>query len=312
MNPLVTVRDLKTHFPVKKGVVKAVDGVSFDIFPQETLGLVGESGCGKSTLGRSLLRLVEPSSGEIIFENQNILDFSPRELKAWRREAQPIFQDPYGSLNPRMMAEDIIREPFEIHGIDPSQERIEELFRQVSLNPQLLRRFPHEFSGGQRQRIGIARALALSPRFLVCDEPLSALDVSIQAQIVNLLRDLQRELSLSYLFISHDLRMVKYISDRVAVMYLGRIMEITASEELYARPLHPYTQALLSAIPIPDPALERKRTRVFLSGDTPSPLNPPPGCLFCKRCPKAMPICFENRPELKEISPGHQVACHLY
>ncbi len=312
MNPLLQVRHLKTHFNVKKSVVKAVDGVSFEIYPKETLGLVGESGCGKSTLGRSLLRLTEPTSGEILFNGQDVLQLPPRPLKSWRKEAQVIFQDPYASLNPRMTAEDILREPFDIHGIPVTQEMIHRLFTQVALSPNLLRRFPHEFSGGQRQRIGIARALALSPRFIVCDEPLSALDVSIQAQIVNLLRDLQRELSLSYLFISHDLRMVKYISDRVAVMYLGHIVEITTSEELYAHPLHPYTQALLSAIPIPDPLLERKRTRVFLSGDAPSPLNPPKGCLFCTRCPKAMPVCFENRPELKVIQPGHQVACHLY
>ena len=312
MKPLVQARNLKTHFNAKKGVVKAVDGVSFDIYPKETLGLVGESGCGKSTLGRSLLRLTEPTSGEILFNDLDILNLTPRTLKAWRKEAQVIFQDPYASLNPRMTAEDILREPFDIHSIPVTQEMIHRLFAQVALSPNLLRRFPHEFSGGQRQRIGIARALALSPRFIVCDEPLSALDVSIQAQIVNLLRDLQRDLSLSYLFISHDLRMVKYISDRVAVMYLGHIVEITTSEELYAHPLHPYTQALLSAIPIPDPVLERKRTRVFLSGDAPSPLNPPKGCLFCTRCPKVMPICFENRPELKVIQPGHQVACHLY
>ena len=312
MTPLIQVRNLKTHFKVKKGYVKAVDNVSFEIYPKETLGLVGESGCGKSTLGRSLLRLIEPTSGEVLFNDLDILKLPARPLKSWRKDAQIIFQDPYASLNPRMTAEDILREPFDIHGIPATQEMIHHLFAQVALNPNLLRRFPHEFSGGQRQRIGIARALALSPRFIVCDEPLSALDVSIQAQIVNLLRDLQRDLSLSYLFISHDLRMVKYISDRVAVMYLGHIVELTTSEELYAHPLHPYTQALLSAIPIPDPVLERKRTRVFLSGDAPSPLNPPKGCLFCTRCPKSMPICYENRPELKIIQPGHQIACHLY
>lgn len=312
MNPLLKASNLKTYFNVKKGVVKAVDGVSFEIYPKETLGLVGESGSGKSTLGRSLLRLVEPTSGEIQFGDQNILDLSPRALKSWRKTAQIIFQDPYASLNPRMCAEDILREPFDIHGIPVSQEMIHALFSQVALSPTLLRRFPHEFSGGQRQRIGIARALALSPRFIVCDEPLSALDVSIQAQIVNLLRDLQQDLSLSYLFISHDLRMVKYISDRVAVMYLGHIVELTTSEELYSHPLHPYTQALLSAIPIPDPILERKRTRVFLSGDAPSPFHPPKGCAFCQRCPKALPICFETPPELKVIQSGHQVACHLY
>jgi oligopeptide/dipeptide ABC transporter ATP-binding protein len=309
---ILQVKNLKKYYPSKRGLLKAVDDVSFAIAAGETLGLVGESGCGKSTLGRTLLRLKEATSGSVLFDNKNIFDFSPSALKQWRKEAQLIFQDPYASLNPRMTAEDTISEPFYIHNLVPTKERIHELFEQVNLSPAHRRRFPHEFSGGQRQRIGIARALALMPRFIVCDEPISALDVSVQAQIVNLLKELQKTLQLTYLFISHDLRMVKYVADRVGVMYLGTLVELAPTSKLYTTPLHPYTEALLSAVPIPDPQIEKKRTRIVLSGEVPSPLNPPKGCPFCTRCPKVMDICHKERPKLLEVSPGHKVACHLY
>lgn len=312
--PLIKVTGLKKHFTLSEGVLKAIDGISFEIYPGETLGLVGESGCGKSTAGRTLLRLEDPTAGEIFFEEQNISNLSRKELKNFKREAQIIFQDPYSSLNPRMSAGDIIGEPLLIHELAKGKEkekRVEELLALVGLSPLHRDCYPHEFSGGQRQRIGIARALASSPRFIVCDEPLSALDVSIQAQIVNLLRKLQKEMGLTYLFISHDLSMVKYLSNRVAVMYLGHIVELASSQELYTHPLHPYTQALLSAIPIPDPQVERNRSRIVLKGELPSPLKPPKGCPFCTRCPKAIGLCHEKAPEFREVAPGHFAACHL-
>ncbi len=307
---MINVKNLKKYFSTSKGLLRAVDDVSFEIPEGQTLGLVGESGCGKSTLGRLLLRLYEPTEGEVAFDGNNIFSFSPEELKKWRQEAQMIFQDPYASLNPRMTAEDIIAEPLKIHRIDIEEGIIAKSFQQVSLNPQYRSRYPHEFSGGQRQRIGIARALILNPRFIVCDEPIAALDVSVQAQIVNLLKELQQQMGLTYLFISHDLRMVRYIADQVAVMYLGKIVEKAPTEILYQNPLHPYTQALLSAIPLPDPIEEKKRTRIILSGEIPSPLEPPKGCGFCSRCPKAQNICKTEPPPLREVEPGHFVACH--
>lgn len=310
--PFLEVEDLSVRFSSKRGILKAVEKVSFSIKEGETFGLVGESGCGKSTLGKALLRLLPLHSGKVLFEGKDILHFSSKQLKEWRKEAQIIFQDPYASLNPRMTAEQLISEPFKIHQIKLTEERLRELFEQVNLSLSFQRRFPHEFSGGQRQRIAIARALALNPKFLVCDEPLSALDVSVQAQIVNLLQKLQHKLGLTILFISHDLRMVKYISHTIGVMYLGELMEISPSVELYETPLHPYTQALLSAIPIPDPKIEKNRLRIVLKGEIPSPLNPPAGCLFCTRCPFAVfPRCFKEKPELKESSQGHFVACHM-
>jgi len=309
---VISVKNLKKYYTTKNGTLKAVDDVSFDIEPGKTFGLVGESGCGKSTLGRTILRLQEATSGKVVYEGKNVFNFSREELKNWRKEAQFIFQDPYASLNPRMTAEDIIAEPFQIHGLEYDEGKIQELLRQVNLSPAHRKRFPHEFSGGQRQRIGLARAIALTPRFLVCDEPISALDVSVQAQIINLFKKLQSELGLTFLFISHDLRMIKYLSDHVAVMYLGIIVELAPASELFASPLHPYTQALLSAIPIPDPKIEKNRSRIVLKGEVPSPINPPQGCVFCTRCPKVMPICHLVRPVTKELSPGHQVACHLY
>ena len=308
---MITVKNLKKYFSTSKGLLKAVDDVSFEILESQTLGLVGESGCGKSTLGRLLLRLYEPTEGVVEFDGTPIFSLPADELKKWRQEAQMIFQDPYASLNPRMTAEDIISEPLKIHGIDLEPGMIAKAFHQVSLNPHHRRRYPHEFSGGQRQRIGIARALILNPRFIICDEPIAALDVSVQAQIVNLLKDLQQQMGLTYLFISHDLRMVRYIADQVAVMYLGKIVEKAPTEELFQNPLHPYTQALLSAIPLPDPMEEKKRTRIVLTGEVPSPLHPPKGCGFCSRCPKAQGICQETPPPLREIKPGHFVACHL-
>lgn len=308
---MIIVKKLKKYFSTSKGLLKAVDDVSFEIPEGQTLGLVGESGCGKSTLGRLLLRLYEPTEGQVEFDGSNIFSLPPKELKKWRQEAQIIFQDPYASLNPRMTAEDIVAEPLKIHGIDIDPGIIAKSFQQVSLNPHHRTRYPHEFSGGQRQRIGIARALILNPRFLVCDEPIAALDVSVQAQIVNLLKELQKQMGLTYLFISHDLRMVRYIADQVAVMYLGKIVEKAPTELLYRNPLHPYTQALLSAIPLPDPIAERKRTRIVLTGEIPSPLHPPKGCGFCTRCPKAMTICHQTSPPLREVEPGHFVACHL-
>jgi oligopeptide transport system ATP-binding protein len=309
---LVRVRGLFKHFPVANSddVVRAVDGVTFEIFRGETLGLVGESGCGKSTVGRCLLRLIEPTRGEVEFDGRDVLGISGAELRRLRREMQIIFQDPYASLNPRMRVRDIVSEPLVIHGIGDKaerRERVTELLRKVGLDPDYRDRYPHEFSGGQRQRIGIARALALNPKLIVADEPVSALDVSVQAQVINLLEDLQKEFELTYLFISHGLAVVEHISDRVAVMYLGRIVEVAAAEELYANPLHPYTRALLSAIPVPDPT--RKRDRIVLKGDVPTPINPPSGCRFHTRCPDAIPDCAKIDPDLREVAPNHTVAC---
>jgi oligopeptide transport system ATP-binding protein len=309
---IVRVRGLFKHFPVEGSddVVRAVDGVTFEIFRGETLGLVGESGCGKSTVGRCLLRLIEPTRGEISFEGQDVRALGGRELRKLRREMQIIFQDPYASLNPRLKVRDIVGEPLVIHGLGDKKERRErvaELLRKVGLDPDYMNRYPHEFSGGQRQRIGIARALALNPKLIVADEPVSALDVSVQAQVVNLMEDLQKEFELTYLFISHGLAVVEHISDRVAVMYLGRIVEVASAEELYANPLHPYTRALLSAIPIPDPT--RKRERIVLQGDVPTPINPPSGCRFHTRCPEAIAECTQIDPDLREVRPGHTVAC---
>jgi len=313
--PLLQVENLKKFFKSGDSVVKAVNDLTFDIFPGETLGFVGESGCGKSTAGRTILRLYDATEGKVLFNGRDIQKLSPRELKETRKEMQMIFQDPYASLNPRMTVGDIIGEPIDIHGLAKGQkrkQRIQELLQLVGLNPEHMNRFPHEFSGGQRQRIGIARALAVEPKFIICDEPISALDVSIQAQVVNLLKELQQKMGLTYLFIAHDLSMVKHISDRVAVMYLGKMVELAGSEELYADPLHPYTEALLSAIPIPDPEIERKRERIMLEGDVPSPMNPPSGCPFRTRCPKVMDICSKVEPEWKEVKPKHFTACHLY
>jgi oligopeptide transport system ATP-binding protein len=309
---LIRVRALFKHFPVagSDDVVRAVDGITFEIYKGETLGLVGESGCGKSTVGRCLLRLIEPTSGEVFFEDRDVLSLEGRELRALRREMQIIFQDPYASLNPRLRVRDIVSEPLTVHGVGAKserRERVAELLRKVGLDPDYMNRYPHEFSGGQRQRIGIARALALNPKLIVADEPVSALDVSVQAQVVNLLEDLQTEFDLTYLFISHGLAVVEHISDRVAVMYLGRIVEVASAADLYANPLHPYTRALLSAIPIPDPT--RKRERIVLSGDVPTPINPPAGCRFHTRCPEAVPECSQIDPDLREITPGHSVAC---
>jgi len=309
---LVDVQALVKHFPIEGSddVVRAVDGVSFAIFRGETLGLVGESGCGKSTVGRCLLRLIEPTAGRVTFEGRDVVSLSQTELRELRRQMQIVFQDPYASLNPRMRVGDIVGEPLVIHGIGTKserRERVADLLRRVGLDPAYARRYPHEFSGGQRQRIGVARTLALKPKLIVADEPVSALDVSVQAQVVNLLQDLQSEFGLTYLFISHGLAVVEHISNRVAVMYLGRIVEIATAGELYANPLHPYTQALLSAIPIPDP--DRKRERVVLQGDVPTPINPPSGCRFRTRCPIAIAECAQIDPELREVSPGHSVAC---
>ena len=316
---IVDVRDVTKYFPVTHGVfsrhvadVKAVDGVSFSIKRGETLGLVGESGSGKTTLGRCVLRLLEPSTGKVIFEGEDITGIPRKQMRALRSKMQIIFQDPYASLNPRMTVGDIVAEPLIIHKLARGKEidaRVRELLRTVGLSPYHANRYPHEFSGGQRQRIGVARALAVNPKFIVADEPVSALDVSIQAQVVNLLQDLQEQLELTYLFIAHDLSVVRHISDRVAVMYVGKIMEIADRNELYARPLHPYTQALLSAIPIPDPRVEARRERIILQGDIPSPLNPPSGCRFHTRCPIAYDRCRIEVPELLSYN-GHQVACH--
>ena len=318
---LLDVRDLKVYFPVTAGLifqrkvadVKAVDGVTFHIRKGETLGLVGESGCGKSTTGRAILQLYRPTSGSILFGETELTQLKGGDLRRMRRQMQMIFQDPYASLNPRMSAGAIIGEPLAIHGLakgDQRRERVAELMRIVGLNPFYASRFPHEFSGGQRQRIGVARALAVEPEFIVADEPVSALDVSIQAQIINLLEDLQEQFGLTYLFIAHDLSVVRHISDRIAVMYLGKLMELTGRDELYENPLHPYTKALLSAVPIPDPELEAKRERVVLSGDVPSPMAPPPGCVFNTRCPIAGEECRREIPEWREVSRDHWVACH--
>jgi oligopeptide transport system ATP-binding protein len=322
-NVLVRVENLTKHFPITQGIVvqrqigavQAVDNVSFDIREGETLGLVGESGCGKSTTGRTILQLHRPTSGKAYYQDQDLTTLKGEDLRRMRRFMQIIFQDPYASLNPRLTVGDIIGEPLEVHRVEKSKkkrrERVQELLRLVGLNPYFINRYPHEFSGGQRQRIGVARALALQPKFIICDEPISALDVSIQAQVVNLLEKLQDEFGLTYLFIAHDLSMVRYISDRTAVMYLGKIVELGEREELYNHPLHPYTQALLSAVPVPDPIVERDRKRVILTGDVPSPANPPSGCNFHPRCPLAEQVCQEEEPEWREASPDHWVACHL-
>lgn len=312
--PLIKIRNLKKYYPQDKKVVKAIDGISLNIYPGETLSLVGESGCGKSTVARCLLKLTEPTDGTIEFDGQPIANLQGKELKHFRREAGMIFQDPYASLNPRMTAGDIIGEPLTIHKICRGAEkkkRIHELLDLVGLARESASRFPHEFSGGQKQRIGIARALAMNPRFIICDEPISALDVSVQAQIINLLKQLQKEMGLTYLFIAHDLRIVKYLSTRVAVMYLGNLVEIAPVEELYSNPTQPYTQALLSSIPIPDPKIEKKRKRIVLRGEVPSPLDPPKGCPFVTRCPHATPTCHHVRPPLKEVGEDHRAACHL-
>ncbi len=317
--PLLDARQLVKHYPIKGGVmlkeiaaVKAVDDVSLSISPGETLGLVGESGCGKSTFGRAILRLEEPTAGEVWFDGENILTFDAEKQRALRKKMQIIFQDPFSSLNPRKPVASIVGEPLLIHGMKNRRERdarVLELLRVVGLRQEHMRRYPHMFSGGQRQRIGVARALALNPKLVVCDEAVSALDVSIQAQVLNLLKDLQEEFGLTYLFISHDLHVVEHISDRVAVMYLGKIVEIADSQTIYARPLHPYTQALLSASPMPDPTRHQKR--VILKGDVPSPIDPPPGCRFHTRCPFAESLCTTNEPVLREINAGHQAACHF-
>ena len=315
MIPLFQVKNLRKEFHMQGKRLIAVQDISFTIAEGETLGLVGESGCGKSTTGRCLLRLEQVTSGEVLYQNHNLLEMDKQALFAFRRNAQIIFQDPYSSLNPRMTAGDIIAEPLHIHQTlsrADIEKHLMSLVEMVGLSRSALNRFPHEFSGGQRQRIGIARALALKPHFIVCDEPISALDVSVQAQIVNLLKNLQRELGLTYLFIAHDLAMVKYISDRVAVMYLGNIVEIALTQELYRNPKHPYTQALFSAIALPDPQLEKKRQRTVLSGEVPSLLTPLKGCLFASRCPHATAKCHEIKPEFTQISPGHFSACHLH
>ncbi len=322
VTPLVQVTDLKMYFPIYTGIlrrhtgdVKAVDGVSFSIQPGETLGLVGESGCGKSTVGRALLRLYDPTAGQVMIGGDDVTRLQGEALRKKRPQMQMVFQDPQASLNPRMSVAEIIGEPLLEHTTLSAQERqarVFELMDQVGLNRRFANRFPHEFSGGQRQRIGIARALALNPRFIVCDEPIAALDVSIQAQVVNLLEDLQDRLGLTYLFIIHDLSMVRHIADRVAVMYLGRIAELSPRDALYDRPLHPYAEALLSAVPEPDPAAEASRDRIILSGDVPSPANPPRGCNFCTRCPRVMDICRQVKPELLQVEPDRWVACHLY
>jgi len=320
---LLDVQNLFMHFPLTQGIiiqrkvgaVQAVDGISFSVKRGETLGLVGESGCGKSTTGRAILQLYKPTSGQVVFNGRDLTKLDGGEMRKMRRYLQMIFQDPYASLNPRMTVGSIIAEPMQIHNLvsrDQRNRRVQELLETVGLNPYFANRYPHEFSGGQRQRIGVARALAASPDFIVCDEPVSALDVSIQAQIVNLLEDLQQQFNLTYLFIAHDLSVVKHISDRIAVMYLGKIVELAERDSLYADPLHPYTKALLSAVPIPDPVIEKRRERIILTGDVPSPINPPSGCHFHTRCPYAMPVCKEIDPIFADQGGGHFVACHLY
>jgi oligopeptide transport system ATP-binding protein len=323
-NILLDVQNLKMYFPITQGIIiqrhigdiKAVDDITFFVRRGETLGLVGESGCGKSTTGRAILQLYRPTDGHVYFKEEDLTLLKGEALRRMRREMQMIFQDPYASLNPRMTVGNIIGEPLEVHNIHSSKaerrERVQELLRVVGLNPYFVNRYPHEFSGGQRQRIGVARALAVNPEFIVCDEPISALDVSIQAQIINMLEDLQGEFGLTYLFIAHDLSVVRHISDRIAVMYLGKLAELADRDELYANPLHPYTQALLSAVPIPDPVIEEKRQRIILEGDVPSPANPPKGCNFSTRCPRVMDVCHEVDPEFRDLGGGHWVACHLY
>ena len=320
-NTLLKVDGLVKHFPITRGIfrkqvgtVKAVDGISFEIKGRETLGLVGESGCGKSTTGRVILQLLEATSGKVFFKEHELTSISKTDLRKQRPQMQMIFQDPQDSLNPRMTVGSIISEPMLEHQRlkkKQRQESVEQLLNSVGLDPNVTNRYPHEFSGGQRQRIGIARALSLSPDFIICDEPIAALDVSIQAQVINLLEDLQEEFGLTYLFISHDLSMIRHIANRVAVMYLGRIVELASSQELYSRPVHPYTKALLSAVPLHDPVLEKKRKRTILTGDVPSPADPPSGCHFSTRCPIAEDNCFKIAPEWREISSGHNVACHL-
>lgn len=318
---VLKVENLKVHFPVKGGlftkkqVVKAVDGVSFEIYPRETFGLVGESGCGKSTTGRAIVKLYEPTSGTVYYHGEDVTKIKGSHLAEFRRNVQMIFQDPYASLNPRMTVGEIIREPMDIHHIfntkEEREQRVRELLDIVGLKPDHIRRYPHEFSGGQRQRIGIARTLALNPQFIVCDEPISALDVSIQAQVINLLEHIQKEMGISYLFIAHDLSMLKHISDRIGVMYLGNLVEIGDSDDVYHRPLHPYTQALLSAVPIPDPRVAREKKRIVLEGELPSPLDTPSGCVFRTRCPNATERCAREKPGMVNVG-KRTVACFLY
>jgi oligopeptide transport system ATP-binding protein len=318
---ILSVQGLKKYFPIRRGVfrrrvgdVKAVDGVNFDVYRGETLGLVGESGCGKTTTGRTIIRLYEPTDGQVIFDGVDLANLRDNEMRKMRQRLQMIFQDPYASLNPRMTVRSIVGEPLTVHqeasGAE-KRDRVAELLEMVGLSADFMSRYPHEFSGGQRQRIGLARALALNPDMIICDEPISALDVSIQAQVVNLLEDLQEELGLTYVFIAHDLSMVRHISNRVAVMYLGKIMELTDRDTLYSEPLNPYTEALLSAVPVPDPVMEEQRQRILLEGDLPSPASPPEGCNFNTRCPKATDICFEEEPPLVETRDGHYCACHV-
>lgn len=317
MGKLLKVNNLKKHFHLGKNeILKAVDGVSFHINKGETFGIVGESGCGKSTAGRTIIGLYDPTDGEVIFNGKNIHTLKSKERHTFNRQMQMIFQDPYASLNPRSTVSEIISEPMEVHGLYANKQeqlnRVYQLLEDVGLNRIHANRYPHEFSGGQRQRIGIARALALDPEFIIADEPISALDVSVQAQVVNLLKRLQKEKGLTYLFIAHDLSMVKQISDRIGVMYLGQLVELTESSELYKKPLHPYTQALLSAIPIPDPDIVDQRERIILKGELPSPINPPSGCVFRTRCPVAMEVCSSEKPSWQEVENGHFIACHLY
>lgn len=313
---ILEVKNLKKHFAQsRKQTLKAVNDISFDIHQGETFGLVGESGCGKSTAGRTIIRLYEKTDGEVLFKGKNVHEMDNKQLSQLRREMQMIFQDPYASLNPRMTVAEIIGEGMEINGLfkgKKREKRVHELLETVGLSSEHASRFPHEFSGGQRQRIGIARALAMDPELIIADEPISALDVSVQAQVINLLQSLQREHQLTYLFIAHDLAMVKHISDRIGVMYLGKMMEVARSEDLYAHPKHPYTQSLLSAIPVPDPQIEKDRERIILEGEVPSPVDPPSGCVFRTRCPAAMDICAKQTPVWTEIRPQHHVACHLY
>ncbi len=319
---LLQVRDLKKHFPITQGIVfqrqvgavQAVDGISFDVAERETLGVVGESGCGKSTAGRTITKLLEPTSGEIIFNGKDITNYSVSQMRPMRSEVQMIFQDPYSSLNPRHTIGTIVGAPYRVQGTLDDKEikpKVQELLARVGLNPEHYNRYPHEFSGGQRQRIGVARAIALRPKLIVCDEPVSALDVSIQAQVVNLLEDLQTEFGIAYIFVAHDLSVVRHIADRVAVMYLGKIMELADRDVLYSKPLHPYTHALLSAVPIPDPDNQTRRERILLTGDLPSPINPPSGCVFHTRCYKAQERCKVEVPAFRDVAPGHAIACHF-